>query len=1131
MEFAAGADVAVYLNSKMTEEDKRLYAAINQSYHTFHAQIAPRLDAELKKTIPDEFSRKSTIKSYTMHFVHRGVRLSARKYFEEKLQKRIHQSMAEGHLLPQEVMDLIVVFSVTPLAPESLTVVDDSGKPHLQLHDKNIIHHTKFLDSSGDIQKLLEDKRLTGRAKAVAAQVFAETHAEIEQFDHAVNTMGSDDVRRASAKRMNRDTRGMAESGDAVVAESWMLHLYGGRQMEHVKPAFDSQKSKDSFAQILALGLGSLVINAQGTLMSGQDILSATQGIANTIADYDSKINKHLQRDALVRERNLAQVAARHAKNAGNGANAAHAEVESERLQAKQSQLQQELLAQAEKKRLEYEAFMASPQPYSLEPEAQRILGVLGGLASGGSFKAHAAQSLLNAVHGTHELLDMRDEGLKEIGGQLLSAASLYAAAKALGLADSIKTTQQFGNDSLKERSKRIRRQYHTSDTAKQVVDTMLTDNDMALLVAIHTGSPDHCARYAAAMGDTTRLVQKLVNEAMYIKTRIGDCTEAELKALLDDPELKTDPDIKKLNANLAEQDALKAKLADARQALVDEVRQTFDGVPPRRIGKGAGGIAVEKTDVEERVHNTWFQHLGDEFHLRESPKGDKYVSVHSNKYPQLNTSLKTNTPEPELISAISHLNNECGAHEANRKIRKGLHKEAGFSVTEENGVTILKHSEYGIRIPMEGSELDKTHALTKAMKAFGLKKFEQESMLRTLEMAGVEVGHSDTATGKSTLLKLADGSHVTLAPRGYFSADDFAIAQGMLGQISASHANGNGNGSEAAQAAPSSVVEHWKPGKEDNIIVFDANVLRRLSVSRGSNHGKTWVDIVKETAKLPGVTVVVPEVVVFELTGKIPTKGQSGQQRHYKLVDQSYTNDELSKSASAKHIEAFLDSAAYGQVENNGEVTVRGGRNNVVVMSTPEDVDLYRKIHQQVLSAPEAERARKLSDLIYHNDEGEQAIARMVRSMPAANFAVITDDTNYVNKSSNAVRITTQGRPVIYAGTGAYLEAEINASQERYRALAKGMHCEALSLYRVSEDIVRGGQGLKNFSDPIMRYSTRGSDPEDGQEVTIASIIRDAAARSVNGHAGGWAHPALRKSGIAAERARRAEPEEGRVR
>lgn len=1128
---------AYAVGSNASPEERVLFAAINKCYEKAYKEAGDHLGPQQAKVVHNnEVIIKKEISDAALYTLLCGVRLAARLHYADELSVAAQDALAEKAITREDVEALKRVFSVRKFDIRKLSINQQDG--NLATTDEDFKADPRIINSLLSVikvQEKIKDPSLSEAARKVAQDTLSVVIHDMEAFDKAIEVIGSPKAR--AVWHANARMKASEEEG---LLEHWAYKFFSSGKYYHSDVAFSDEKDKQIFTKILAKGLSRLVINNPVPQLGESDINNAVSRLAESIEQHDIKITRQNSREKIARQKNLGQLVERREKviSRQQGHDAENAELQ----RAQFERYQQELIAQAERKRLEYEAFMASPQPYQLEPDAARIMQIVDKLAKGGGYKAHNAQGLLNAVKSTLSLLDMRDEGLKEIGGQLLSVASLNTAAKAAGLADSINIVPS-GSDSLNERSKRIRRQYHTSDTVKQAVDTMLADNDMALLVAVHTSSPDHYSRYAAAMGDTARTLHKLTNEAQYTKTRLGNYSEAEFRELLADPDLRNEPDIAKLFTNQQAQDAAKAELGSKREALVAEVRQTFDGVPPRRVGSGTGGVMVEKTAVEGRVPNNWFIHLGDDFHLQESPKGEKYVSVHSNKYPELNTALKTNTPEPELISALRHLRNECGAHEANRKIRKDLHKNGGFTVTEENGVTVMKHKEYGIKVALEGSELDKTRALSKAMYAYGLKQFEQDSMLRTLELAGIEVKQTATATGSITALKLPDASHITLAPRGYFSPDDFAIALGVLKQTGAMHDNGNDNGIvEPARADNPSATESWQPGKGDNIIVFDANVLRRLSVSRGGTHGKTWLDITKETAKLPGVTVVVPEVVVFELTGKIPTKSQNGHQRHYKLVDQSYTNEDLKKSASAKHIDPFLENASYGQIESDGRVTIKGGRNNVVVMSTSEDVELYRKIQQQVLSAPEAERGRKMSELIYHNDEGEQAIARIIRALPGANYAVITDDTTYVNNSSYAVRKTAQGIPVVYAGTGAYLDAEINASRERYRTLARGLHCtQALSLYQITEDIVRGGQGLTHFTDPIMRYATHGRDPESGEDISIATIIAKAAAKSVSGHAGGsghntngtvaarggWAHEGLKKSRMPAEIARRAGADE----
>jgi hypothetical protein len=218
------------------------------------------------------------------------------------------------------------------------------------------------------------------------------------------------------------------------------------------------------------------------------------------------------------------------------------------------------------------------------------------------------------------------------------------------------------------------------------------------------------------------------------------------------------------------------------------------------------------------------------------------------------------------------------------------------------------------------------------------------------------------------------------------------------------------------------------------------------------------------------------------------------------------------------------------------------------MVVATPEDADLYHKIQENVLSAPNKEQPQRLRDFIYHNDEGEKAISRIIKALPDTNFAVLTDDTMYLKRTSEAVRQTTAGNPVVYGGTGAYLDAEINASKQRYIELSRRLkNTEALSVYRVSEDIVKGSKGLGESGEMIMQYYTRATDAATGEKITIGSIIRNAAAKQLNGHAGGngyaagesngagnktgWAQEGLKKSGTPGEIAHRAGQNEDRLR
>lgn len=1187
-----------------SREEEALMVAIIVSFQRPYAEFKEDfLPTLLEYCDTKELANSNLMDLAKLNFL-KGIRAAPRLNYYNGLMRAAKKAETEGTLTADDVQVLDKAFAVRPLTASRVTMntrLGANGKiDYLEyiLADDDFHEMQDFPRTTACLEDILKRTELSPAARDLATDMLVAKRPVVEAYDRAVSVIGSEKSQKTAMKTA------FALDGDVTYAEAAIINCMRTGSLYHKgQAAFADASEKASFASMLAEGLHKLVINQGDHHMPLASIQAATLNFAERVAKHDRPVTRVEAQSA---ER-AAELAANREKLAAQGAAKLDAETrrERERLLTIQKTLDRALKEQANARQAAYDAFMAEPQPYVLDAAADRVVRVLETQAASMGKNALPAQIILDAIEKAKPLLDRRDTGLSELGAQLLSPASLHSAVHAMGLEDSIRTIPRPAEPTLGDRSKRLRLQYNTSEAIEHAVDTMLADNQMALLVALQTRTAAQCKAYATDAKTVAANLHTLDEDPSRginaLKRTIG--TEEEVQFLLSDETLR-DSALDRLRTKLAERAAEVEKLSAKRRMLTVRVRQSIpphivangeaegedaaqktlevwrkfldrkyqgvlaiqpseqgegwikvasvahpematdlrQGVPHEEFVKAAtrlaaqhanheghqsGTIEVQKTGIDDKVPAVWRRFLDAEyngqFDFQESPRGEKWVAVRTIRHPDITTELKLNASEEEFVRGVADLSTQSAGRDANRKLAKGLNKEMGFNLsTGADGTMVLRHPEYDITVPLNGPEEERTRALTGAMVGYTQKQYEQGSMLKTLEMLGIGVHKSTAGAGKGISLRLPDDSHIALASRGYFSAEDFSLANGVLGLFGKTE--GNGEEHRETRKVSTSNEWVWRPGKEDSAILLDANVIKRLAVPRNGNPNETWLALFKETAR--HTPVIVTERVYFEMTGKMPALTQNGGSRKYRQADESVYMPDSNRAQSAALIEQWLADGAYGEIEN-GAIKLRGSPGRIIVASVPQDAEFYKQIQTKVLDVIAAEfpavhaiksedlrRARlyRMRDLfvqhIYGKGAGEDSIVDVIHNVPEMGvWDVGTDDRISFVKTSEAPRRTASNRPVLYNGTGAYLDAEINAAPDHYMRLSR-LYSGAtpLSCYAIEDAIVRAGGGLGKFGDAVLQYSTHATHPETGKDITIASIIRENVEKMLRGQGEGAA-------------------------
>lgn len=707
-----------------------------------------------------------------------------------------------------------------------------------------------------------------------------------------------------------------------------------------------------------------------------------------------------------------------------------------------QAQQERRLAEEAEKRA----AFMAVAQPYVLSPDSANIVAQLAKYGEGVSASAARAREMIPFVESAAAALDIRSDKVKSMGDIIFSTANLVEAAKAQGAGNALSHVKAGLNKQAN--ADRIRQWYREDPDVARAVDRMLHSDDTIVLLGsaivgeAGTGTGTGTRVYADLLSGARIAMKKIGERIAGLEERIGDTSPKMLKEFADDPDVIALLDQrKKLTAE-------QAKIAKGRDILADEIWQAFQGKKVKRIKAAAEMPTAAVVDEDDSViPETWLPLLGEEFQAVVSSNGDKYVDISNRAMPFMSLRVKRNTEKGIVAQEMSKLWAECN-------LVQHLKQDCGFELAGEGNNMTLRHPAYGIEAALQHGDKERAW-LYQAEERFQERMLQQQSILRSLKQEGVGIENVDEdmhAAGAITLRHevLPEGV-LTLAPQGYMRPEGFAAAQKLLGTLIQRRAIAPAPEEEPEKKDVTATT--WKPAPADTLMVFDASPLQILGAPRGGNGGRNWLDLIKQTAQLPNVKVIIPAVVAdWELQGKIATYNEQGKRTGFEQITDCYQDPKHYLFAVSQPVQKFLASASRASMDENGKVVhfEPGANRNIIIMETPGDKKLYARI-RAISRRNEKERSRLMYSEIYNQGHGEKAIERIIKGLPFANqFSVISNDLQYFRY--DASHVSGKNQPVAHASLATYLDAEIAA---RAGVLQQRLgEQEALSIFRIAEEL-----------------------------------------------------------------------------
>ncbi len=246
---------------------------------------------------------------------------------------------------------------------------------------------------------------------------------------------------------------------------------------------------------------------------------------------------------------------------------------------------------------------------------------------------------------------------------------------------------------------------------------------------------------------------------------------------------------------------------------------------------------------------------------------------------------------------------------------------------------------------------------------------------------------------------------------------------------------------------------------QEQVVLVLDANILLRLAAPRSGGKG-TWLDLLRETAKLPNVTIVIPAYVAdWEIgrgTSEILPHGRVSRD-----IPELRSDTEFNRSAQA--IRRFLQEAVYAKRGEDGSIvtglTLGSRGSNVIIWETESCREAFKEIRNAKSIHDEQERQAKISEY-NRNSYGEKCIEQFVnREIPFHSPVIIlSDDHGYT--TGRKYDESFQVEPVGNAGIGDYIDAEMTARGSR---IAEVLKRQNLNIDAVTDEIYAHVQSLDN--------------------------------------------------------------------
>jgi hypothetical protein len=353
---------------------------------------------------------------------------------------------------------------------------------------------------------------------------------------------------------------------------------------------------------------------------------------------------------------------------------------------------------------------------------------------------------------------------------------------------------------------------------------------------------------------------------------------------------------------------------------------------------------------------------------------------------------------------------------------------DAGFTVNGTDAAPQLLHEEYGITVPLQGNVA---------------------TLLSQVETAEYEwIEHKD-------------------APAAVMSPKEEEMP---------------------AAPAPARATNH-KPGlpfalpdPQKTILVFDTSVLGMLEMSRaglGDDKVHTtahkWLDILKQTAKLPNVTIVVPSFIAdWEMQGRTALFSEDGKSVNLRQVETKSKERNRQHYDRAKTMSHFFESASRARLDSHGQLQVIEGANkNIIIWESSRDRQLQEKINRiDTEVANPSEKWRIISTEINHNDEGEKCTECFIKETPYRSPVILcAEDYRWFQLRKDMT--THLGFPVGHANLSAYLDAELKARGGVLQTFLKEPRklTAAHIIDRINEHKVAAGQGAH----AAVPYNTKG--------------------------------------------------------
>ncbi len=704
-----------------------------------------------------------------------------------------------------------------------------------------------------------------------------------------------------------------------------------------------------------------------------------------------------------------------------------------------------------------------SHQPFLLPPSTAHVIGRLENVPEANASSALAASlaATVLAISGKQAAppapgalpkLDLRGKSIELLAKMLLADSNVVSAARSLGLGKDLDALKIYTPTNTS--AAQLRSIYTSSPDVRKMSSALLKDDMGLLLLAPLIRGEDRSKKYGAAVVKYTGELKAL--SAQIAKFESKGLSSQDLIDFHDDPEVKQFLELQKSYQEK------QAGLSSMRSGFAVEVQQALEGKIRREITMANIPEVVSSLPslpsalpIPKELELALAEEKSG-LRTLPSPRGNKFMLVCSDDDAgEICREIKRDASPKNVQETVKFIRTECSYRQANETKISELCQQFGFEhITKNDGTgnenLLLHHQEYGsqkesreshLTVPLSGgTQEERAIALIRAEEQFHEIQLTQRSVLKMAQKAGVSVEGVDAQFNASGPVVLSYGGESrTLAPRGYFSKYDFTVAESLIqkARLHQQHADAPLLESDAESAQKTRAI--WQPGKDQTLIILDTGTLHKLAAERPAPaNGKksktyTWLDIIKLTAELPNVKIIIPAVVAdWELQRKIPKPGadmskdaedfvQIDPHRYTGVPSGKNTSVDMLKDSAGK-IREFLKSASRARIVDGKagkEVQIDENANkNIIIMETQGDEALYDRIRKAETEPSIHRRIQDYKDNIDGKGEGEQAINRILKELPFNLPAmVVSDDNRYFRENAP---------PVGQVGTGTYLNAEI---------------------------------------------------------------------------------------------------------